>query len=133
MEVHRTLGPGFVELAYARAFERELTVAGLRFEREVAIPLIYKGEPLGVPFRADFVVEGVLVELKAIPCLGRAERLQVSGYLACGGFLVGLLLNFGAESLEFQRLTRQAAGNPQSSESQNPRSPEPAWRAPGLK
>ncbi|MFO1533388.1 MAG: GxxExxY protein [Thermoplasmatota archaeon] len=103
-EVHRELGSGFLELAYARALELELGARGIPFEHEASIPLLYKGMSLGVPFRADFICGDLVVELKAVPMLGRMERVQVMHYLRCTGFRRGLLLNFGRENLQVERI-----------------------------
>src|SRR5688500_10567600 len=86
-EVHREFGPGFLEIAYARALEIELGSRGVPFEPEAPIPLRYKGMNLGVPFRADFVCHGdLIVELKAVHLMGHLERAQVRNYLRCSGF-----------------------------------------------
>lgn len=70
------------------------------------MPLFYKGEGLGVPFRVDMMVYGdVPVELKALPTMGRAERAQVAHYLKATGCETGLLLNFGSSSLQVERLS----------------------------
>lgn len=101
---HTELGPDFLEVAYARALVREFTERAIPFEREVEVPLIYRGEPLGVPFRVDFVCFGdVMVELKALPTLGRRERSQLIHYLKASGFERGLILNFGTEVLQIER------------------------------
>ncbi len=104
MAVHSELGPGFLELAYARALVMEFEGRGIAFEREVDVPLCYRGRPLGVPFRVDFVCFGdVMVELKALPAVGRSERRQLIHYLTSSGFCRRLLINFGAESLQVER------------------------------
>jgi GxxExxY protein len=117
MEVHRELGPGFLEAAYQRALAKELGLRGIRFAEQVPVPLHYKGEPLGVPFRADVVVGDVLLELKALPALGRAERAQVAHYLKATQMAVGLLLNFGASSLQVERVVAKSPQSPESPES----------------
>lgn len=106
MEVHSVLGHRFLELAYHRALRMELADRGIPSVSEVEIPLAYKGRDLGVTWRADMLCfDDLLVELKAIPCLGRQERAQLRHYLVAGGVKRGLLLNFGASSLEFERVT----------------------------
>jgi GxxExxY protein len=105
MDVHRKLGYGYLEAAYGRALAVELGRRGIPFRQEVEVPLLYEGRPLGVPFRVDFTCwDKVVVEIKALPCLGRKERNQLVHYLRGGGFPTGLLLNFGSTSLEFQRV-----------------------------
>src|SRR6266496_1325591 len=64
IEVHRTLGPGFQEIIYQRALELELAAAGLEFDREVEVPVFYKGQKIGTR-RVDFLIEGCLLEIKA--------------------------------------------------------------------
>jgi len=104
MEVHRVLGMGFLEPAYQAAFELELGHLGIPFGREVELPVNYKGEPLGLSYRADFVCYGdVLVELKALDRLTRREEAQIVHYLVASNLSRGLLINFGAETLQFKR------------------------------
>ena len=103
MEVHRLLGPRLMEKAYHRALARELGMRGIPYTTEVEVPLIYKGEELGVPFRADFVCGDVILEIKAIPCLGPEEYRQLSHYVVSTQSRAGLLLNFGTPSLGFER------------------------------
>ena len=106
MEVHTVMGHRFLELAYHRALRMELADRDIPCVSEVQIPLAYKDRDLGVTWRADMLCfDDLLVELKAIPCLGRQERAQLRHYLVSGGVERGLLLNFGANSLEFERVT----------------------------
>lgn len=106
IEVHRALGPGFLEAVYAEAFATELGRAGIPFEQEVLLQIRYKGEPLKKTYRADFVVLGVvLVEIKASDGLGDTDRAQLLNYLKATGHPVGLLLNFGRHpKLEWIRM-----------------------------
>lgn len=109
--VHAELGCGFLEPVYQAALAIELTERGVPFEREVDLPLSYKGRSLDVFYRADFVCfDSVIVELKAIRTLSGVEEGQVINYLKATGLQVGLLLNCGAPSLEHRRLvlTRRA-------------------------
>ena len=104
MVVHRQLGCGFLEAVYQEALERELLEQNIPFHREVHIPVFYKGRRLAADYRADFVCfDSVVVELKAIQQLTGIEEAQVINYLKATGNEVGLLLNFGAKSLEFRR------------------------------
>lgn len=103
-EVHGHLGPGFLERIYAEAFKVELARVGIDHRSEVTFPARYKGQVLPVTYRADLVCfDGVLVELKAQRCLTPVDHAQVINYLKLSGLPVGLLLNFGRPSLEYQR------------------------------
>ncbi|AHG93099.1 GxxExxY protein (plasmid) [Gemmatirosa kalamazoonensis] len=96
-EVYHTLGFGFVEHLYVAALERELLARGHRVGREVAIPVFYKGQPLGTQ-RLDMVVDEMLVvEVKSTYDLPAAARRQLLSYLSATRLGVGLLLHFGPE------------------------------------
>jgi GxxExxY protein len=104
MKVHSILGNGFQEVIYQRALEIELTLEGLKFEREKDMPVIYKGHNIGTR-RVDFFVEKkIMVELKALTLLEDVHLAQAKNYLEAYNMEVGLLINFGAKSLEFKRL-----------------------------
>ncbi len=110
MEVHATLGPGFLESVYAEAFALELGKRGIPFGRELALRIRYKDQFLEKRFQADFLIHGqIIVELKAISRLSEAERAQVVNYLKAAGLPLGLLINFGSHrKLEWERLVHQA-------------------------
>lgn len=104
MEVHRELGPGFLEAVYQEALTIELSVRGIPFQREVELPIAYKGKTLQTAYRADFICyDEVVIELKSIKQLGVIEEAQLLNYLKATGYQVGLLINFGAASLETRR------------------------------
>ena len=104
MEVHRELGPGFLEAVYQEALAIELSVRGIPFQREVELPITYKGKTLQTAYRADFICyDEVVIELKSIKQLGVIEEAQLLNYLKATGYQVGLLINFGAASLETRR------------------------------
>ncbi len=106
MKVHRTLGPGFLESVYQKALTHELQKVGLRVECEKPIQVRYDGVVVG-DFAADMFVEGaVMVENKAVQVLAPAHEVQLVNYLTATGVEIGLLLNFGAEKLEFKRKHR---------------------------
>ncbi len=97
VEVQRVLGTGLLENAYAAALAVELQERGLSFEREVPVPASYKGQMLGVAFRADFLIERcVLLELKAVEQITDLHRAQLLSYLRVSGLRLGLLINFHA-------------------------------------
>ena len=105
MAVHRELGYGFLEPVYQEAMAIELAAHAVPFEREVPLPIYYRGERLHLAYRADFLCFGTLiVELKAIQKLSTVENAQLLNYLKASGLQRGLLLNFGGPSLEFRRL-----------------------------
>ncbi len=110
IEVHRILGPGFLESVYAEALALELGRREIPFEREVSLRISYKGELLSKRFLADMVMDGKLVvELKAIEKIGPVERAQIVNYLKAAGLKVGLLINFGSHpKLEWERIVHQA-------------------------
>lgn len=105
MEVHRVLGPGFLEAVHQEALSRELELQDVPFRAEVELPVFYKGEKLTASYRPDFVCfDSVVVEIKALGRLTGLEEAQVINYLKASAHSVGLLLNFGARSLEHRRL-----------------------------
>jgi len=105
MEVHRQLGPGFLEAVYQEALALEFVERGLPFRREVDLPVLYKGKPLACTYRADFICfDAVIVELKALSELSPREQSQVLNYLKATRLSRALLINFGASRLEYKRL-----------------------------
>lgn len=104
MRVHSTLGNGFQEVIYQRCLEIEMTNKGINFAREVEMQIFYDDVEVGTR-RADFLVENkVMVELKALIQLEDVHLAQALNYLEAYNLEVGLLINFGARSLEFKRL-----------------------------
>jgi len=104
LEVHKVLGNGFQEVIYQRALEIEFKRSGILFHREFEMPIIYKNEHVGTR-RVDFLVEEhISVELKAVIKLENVHFAQAINYLEAYNLEIGLLLNFGSESLEMKRL-----------------------------
>jgi len=104
MEVHNILGNGFQELIYQRCLSIELNENGIEHQREVEIPIIYKGQIVGTR-RADFLIMGeIMVELKAIINLEDVHFAQAMNYLEAYDLATGLLINFGSRSLQFKRI-----------------------------
>jgi GxxExxY protein len=106
-EVHACLGPGFEEVIYQRALERELPIHGVDAAREVWIDVVYKGQKVGQK-RVDFLIGDatgeVMVEIKAKAHLDDVDLVQTLSYLRASGHQVGLLINFGGRKLEVRRL-----------------------------
>ncbi len=104
--MHRKLGREFPEVVYQRALAIELFKQALRAEREIDLPIYYDNEKVGSR-RADFFVEDkVLVEIKAVEGLLAGHHVQLINYLEAFKISVGLLINFGASSLEFKRFVK---------------------------
>ena len=101
LEVHRQLGPGLLESAYEACFAHELELRGIRYQRQLAVPLNYKGTMVEVGFRADLLVgEKLLIELKAADELQPIHRAQVITYLKLLNLPLGLLINFNSTLLK---------------------------------
>ncbi len=105
-EVHKFFGNGFQELIYQRALAIEMRKVGLEFAREIEQDIFYKDFPESIGTRrADFIVAGkVLVELKAVTELADVHKAQLLNYLKTYRLEVGLLINFGENSLQYKRL-----------------------------
>lgn len=104
IEVHKTLGNGFLEVVYQEALAAEFEARNIAFKREIDLPILYKGQKLNTSYRADFICFGeIVVELKALSNLSGTEESQVINYLKAGKFKRGLLINFGQPSLTYKR------------------------------
>ena len=104
MKVHSTLGNGFQEVIYQRALAIEMSNQGLSFEREMEMDIYYDKEHIGTR-RVDFFVEDVImVELKALIMLEDVHLAQAMNYCQAYGLPIGLLINFGAKSLQYKRV-----------------------------
>jgi len=106
-KVYNAMGFGFLESVYEKCMIIELQNAGLKVEQQKRIPVTYRGKNVG-DFTADLVVEGkIIVELKSIQKLTKANEVQLVNYLVATGMTVGLLINFGETKAEVKRKVRQ--------------------------
>jgi GxxExxY protein len=104
IEVHKTLGSGFLEAVYQQALALEFQLREIPFRREVDLPIRYKDTVIDATYRVDFICyNDVIVELKALPRMGGQEEAQTINYLKARGGGIGLLLNFGTNSLTYKR------------------------------
>ena len=116
-EVHKYLGNGFQGVIYQRALEEEFKIQGLSFAREFEMLIFYKEKQIGTR-RVDFLVENVIsLELKAIIKLEDVHLAQAINYLEAYNLEIGMLLNFGAKSLEYKRLINPKFKSAQSEKS----------------
>ncbi len=107
MKVHAAIGNGFQEVIYQRALAIEMTDEGIPYSREYEMPVYYKNQQIGTR-RVDFLVKEVIsVELKAITILEDVHLAQAINYLEAYDLEVGLLINFGAKSLQFKRIANK--------------------------
>jgi GxxExxY protein len=101
IEVHKVLGPGLLESAYEICLAHELNLRGHQVQRQVALPVIYKGTQLDCGYRLDLQVDdSVIVEIKAIECLEPIHEAQMLTYLRLSGKWLGLLINFNIPVLK---------------------------------
>lgn len=105
MEVHRIIGKGFLEVVYKDALEIEFTDNSIFYERERPYSIEYKGRLLKRKYNADFVVyENLILEVKAQSGIYDEDVKQTINYLACSKSTLGLIINFGEDSLKFKRV-----------------------------
>ena len=106
MKVHSVLGPGFLESVYQNALAYEMTRAGIAFKTKVPLKVKYENAVVGI-FEADMLAEdSLIIENKAMQTLAPTHELQTVNYLTATGINEGLLLNFGAERLQFKKKYR---------------------------
>jgi GxxExxY protein len=118
IQIHRTVGPGLLGKAYWGCLCFELHSAGLRIETQKALPLVYHGVNIDCAYRADLIVEGlVIVEVKALNGLAPIHRRQLLTYLRLANCPLGLLLDFGGETMKagIQRLLNERYTPPEHS------------------
>lgn len=107
MEVHKELGIGFLEAVYQEALEIELKNKDIPYRREAELSIYYKGQLLNKKYFADFICfNEIIIELKAISELSSNHYKQLFNYLKATGKKLGLLINFGAASLEYKRIIK---------------------------
>lgn len=107
MEVHRILGPGFLEAVYQAALAHELTLRQIPFEPYKRLPVTYKEKSVG-QYEADFVVAGeIILELKAVSAFHPRHEAQAINYLTATGLKLAILLNFGEDSLRHKRVIKK--------------------------
>ncbi|PLY00135.1 MAG: GxxExxY protein [Desulfuromonas sp.] len=100
LDVHRELGPGLLESIYEECLCRELTIRDIAYERQKALPVTYKGQPLDAGYRLDLVAGGVLLELKCVERIQPIHEAQLLTYLKLAGLKTGLLINFNTVLLK---------------------------------
>jgi GxxExxY protein len=97
IEVHRAAGPGLLESAYQNFLAHEFTLRGIKFEKEIPLPVVYKGVRLDCGYRMDFVIEDrIILEVKAVEKLIPVHEAQLLTYLKLSGKRIGLMINFNA-------------------------------------
>lgn len=105
MEVHKELGPGFLEAVYQEALEIELHKQKIPYEREKLMNIFYRGIKLKKRYAADYVCyDKIIVEVKALSALSSDHESQILNYLKTTSLKLGLLINFGTKSLQYKRL-----------------------------
>ena len=105
MEVHRLLGCGFVEQVYQEALEKEFVLRKIPYEREKELTIRYKGDVLSKTFKADFVCYNkIILELKAVKEFVDDHYAQIYNYLRASNLELGILINFGSASIEYERI-----------------------------
>lgn len=103
-EVHKELGPGFVESVYEKALIEELKNKGLQVETQKPIEIVYKEKKIGI-HKVDLVVEDkIIIELKTVERFSIHHRAQLTSYLKASGYKLGILVNFSKKQVEYQRV-----------------------------
>jgi len=103
-EVHKVLGPGFLELVYKKALIEELSSRGLKVDTEKSISLIYKNKKIGI-HRLDLIVEDkVVIEIKTVERFSIHHNAQLTSYLKASGYKLGILVNFSKSKVDYHRV-----------------------------
>ena len=106
--VHKELGNGFLEAVYQEALEKEFRIRKIPYKREVQLTIFYKNEPLNKIYIADFICfDKIIVELKALSAITSEQHAQVLNYLKASMLNLGLIMNFGKQSLEYKRIIKE--------------------------
>lgn len=101
IEVHRTMGPGLLESVYEYCLWKELGLRGIKAERQIAVPLYYKGEEIGKDYRIDILVENqIIIEVKAVDLILPVHEAQLISYLKLADKRLGFLINFNMPLLK---------------------------------
>jgi GxxExxY protein len=100
-KVHRTLGPGLLESTYEHCLAEELGLNGIRFKRQVGLPVTYNNKTLEAGYRIDLIIEDeVIIELKSVDAIAPIHKAQLLTYLKLSGKHLGLLINFNVSNLQ---------------------------------
>ncbi len=103
-EVHKELGPGFLETVYEKALVEELKYRGLNFEQQKPVELTYRNKKIGL-HKIDLVIEGkIVLELKTVELFSVHHKAQLLSYLKASGHKLGILVNFSRSRIEYQRV-----------------------------
>ena len=106
-EVHKELGPGFLESVYDEAFGIELKKMGINFEYQKELEIFYKGQKLEKRFKPDYLIEKIiLVDNKATKGIINEDKAQMHNYLKATGLRLGIIINYGLSSLEYKRIVK---------------------------
>jgi GxxExxY protein len=101
LTVHKALGPGLLESAYEVCLAHELDKAGLRYKRQIVLPVFYDDQQIDAGYRLDLLVEDlVVIEIKAVETISEIHQAQLLSYLKLGGYRLGYLLNFNVTRLK---------------------------------
>ena len=106
--VHKELGNGFLEAIYQEALEKEFNIRRIPHKREVPLRIYYKDEPLSKYYVADFICyDKIIIELKALSAITSEHQAQVLNYLKASRLTLGVIINFGKQSLEHKRVIKE--------------------------
>lgn len=105
MNIHSTLGNGFLEAVYSEVLEKEFVKNNIPYQREVKLDLFFNGEKLDKKYKADFICfDNIILEIKAVSFIHENFTKQILNYLKATDKKLGLLINFGEKSLKYKRI-----------------------------